>query len=64
MKKDETALPAEAAKAPAFTRDAILQAKRYRGRRDALAALLDEKKCYTHEQVEALLDGYLKRKVK
>ncbi|WP_413778132.1 hypothetical protein [Caproicibacterium sp. XB1] len=49
--------------AVAFTKEQLLAAKTYESRRDLLAALLQDGQSYTHEQVQSLLDNYLKGQV-
>ncbi|MEG1788926.1 MAG: hypothetical protein RSB98_02905 [Raoultibacter sp.] len=46
-----------------FSKDQILTSKRYRNRRDALSFLLGDKE-YTHDQVQTILDNYMKGTVK
>lgn len=45
-----------------FRKDNILKFKRYAGRRDLLSVLLDEEQEYTLEQVDTLMDNFMKRK--
>lgn len=47
-----------------FTKDKILTFKRYGNRIDLLTVLLDENKAYTTEEVDALIDNFMKGKVK
>ncbi len=50
--------------AQAFSREQILESKLYRDRRDLLGALLKEGETYTLAQVDSLLEGFMKGKVK
>lgn len=50
--------------ADAFTKDAIMKSKRWAYRRDALSFLLEDGKEYTHEDVETILNDYMKGQVK
>lgn len=52
------------ATAPAFTKTQLLASKRYADRRDALTALLAEDRPYTLDEVQKILDGFMKGKVK
>lgn len=49
-----------------YTRAQILGAAKYAARRDALAAILetdaDKEKSYALEEIEGLLDGFMKRR--
>lgn len=47
-----------------FTKKQLIAAKRYRDRRDLLAAILEDGKEYTAEQADALVNDFLKGKVK
>lgn len=64
-KKDIQATGEEtAASAPdMFSKDAILKSKRWTHRRDALSFLLDDGKEYSHEDVESILNNYMKGQV-
>jgi hypothetical protein len=53
MEKEETA-------APAFTKSQLVKSHRYQDKRDALNALLDEKKVYTFKEVDDTLNDFLK----
>ena len=61
-KKTET--KKEAKRETLFTKEQILASKKYANRRDALGAILADGKEYTVEQVESLLEKFLKGKVK
>lgn len=43
-----------------FTKEQLLNSKKYANRRDALAALLVNGKTYTLKQVDSLLDKFFK----
>ena len=47
-----------------FPKERILTVKKYSNRRDALVAILDDDKSYTLEQVDSLLENFMKGKVK
>ncbi len=50
--------------AATFTKAQLLASKRYANRQDILNALLDNGKTYTTEQVDALIEKYMKGQVK
>ena len=47
-----------------FTKEQILASKKYSNRRDVLGAILVDTKTYTLEQVDSLLEKFMKGKVK
>lgn len=47
-----------------FTKEQILASKKYLNRRDVLVAILSDNKSYTLEQVNSLLEKFMKGKVK
>lgn len=47
-----------------FTKEQILASKKYSNRRDVLGAILTDNKGYTLEQVDSLLEKFMKGKVK
>ena len=47
-----------------FTKEAILKSKRWAFRRDALSFLLEDGKEYSHQEVENILNDYMKGQVK
>ncbi|MCH5192168.1 MAG: hypothetical protein J1F23_08405 [Oscillospiraceae bacterium] len=47
-----------------YTKAQLLTSKRYANRRDLISALLDDDKTYTADAVDALIEKYLKGKVK
>ena len=46
-----------------FTKAQILDSKKYANRRDALSVVLNDNENYTLEDVDALLDNFMKGKV-
>ena len=53
----------ELEKESGFTKEQILTSKKYLNRRDALVAILSDNKTYTLEQVDSLLEKFMKGKV-
>lgn len=51
-------------KAPAFPKERILTFQRYAKRRDLLSILLKDGQEYTHDQVQSLIENFMKGKVK
>lgn len=49
---------------PEFSKEQILASERYKGERDLVDALLDEKKKYTLETVDRMIETYQKGQVK
>lgn len=49
---------------PVFTKRNILTFQRYANRRDLLSILLKDGQEYTHDQVQNLIDNFMKGKVK
>lgn len=47
----------------AYTKQQILQSKKY-PQKDVLMALLEEEQKYTHNQVQTILEDFLKKEVK
>lgn len=47
-----------------FPKERVLTFKRYADRRDLLSVLLEDGKEYTHDQVQNLIDNFMKGKVK
>lgn len=43
-----------------FTKQQILKSKKYINRQDALSALLDDEKAYSHQEVEKMLNKFYK----
>lgn len=54
----------KAEQAAAFTKAQLTASKKYANRRDIISALLDDGKTYTLDEVDALIDKYMKGKVK
>lgn len=48
---------------PNFTKRAFLKSEYYRGKQDVLNALLDDDKMYTIDEVNNLIETFLKGKV-
>lgn len=46
-----------------FSKEQILASKKYTNRRDVLGAILSNEKQYTFEQVDSLLEKFMKGKV-
>ena len=49
--------------APSFTKAQRLTFDRYRGRRDLLGALLEDEQRYTYDEVDALMNDFMKGEV-
>lgn len=49
---------------PQFSKEQIVASARYRNHRDLVDALLDDKKKYTFETVDKMIENYKKGKVK
>lgn len=47
-----------------FSKEQILASAKYRNNKDLVDAILDEKKKYTIENVDSLVEKYMKGKVK
>lgn len=47
-----------------FTKEQLLSAKKYSNRKDILGVLLEDGKQYSFEQVDTLMDDFMKGKVK
>lgn len=47
-----------------FTKESIVKSKKYSNRKDLLNALLDDKKSYSFEQVDEIIDKFMKGEVK
>lgn len=47
-----------------YTKDQLLASKKYAGRRDIVNALLDNNKQYTTDEVDTIIENYMKGKVK
>lgn len=55
---------AEATAAIKYSKEQLIRSERYMKRRDLVGALLKDGKAYSLEEVDALLDNYMKGKVK
>lgn len=47
-----------------FTKQQLAESKCFKKKRDLLAALLEDNKEYTIAEADAIIDGYLRKKVK
>ena len=47
-----------------FTKEQVLKSKRFENRQDLLNAILTKEKLYNMDEVQTMLDEYLKGKVK
>ncbi|MFR3787250.1 MAG: hypothetical protein ACLTWR_08160 [Agathobaculum desmolans] len=54
----------EAKEAPAFSKEQLLTFAKYRERRDLLGVLLEDEQRYTYDEVDALMNDFMKGKVK
>lgn len=55
---------AKTPEAPAFRKEQLLTFDKYRGRRDLLGVLLEDGRRYTYADVDALVETFMKGKVK
>ena len=55
---------AKTPEAPAFSKEQLLTFGRYRGRRDLLGVLLEDGRRYTYAEVDALVETFMKGKVR
>lgn len=62
-KKIETAETVETVVEPTFFKESLLKSKRYSNRRDALSFLLKDGESYTFNQVDKILDDFMKGSV-
>lgn len=46
-----------------YLKEAYLKSKKYKNKKDLINTLLEDSKSYTENQVNKLIDNYLKRKV-
>lgn len=60
MAKKEEAVVAE----PVFSKEQLLNSKKYRESADIVGALLRDGESYTFKQVDALLDDFMKKEIK
>lgn len=49
--------------APKYSKEQILNSKKWRAHRDLANALFDDSKLYSAEEIQNIFDGYLKGKV-
>jgi hypothetical protein len=49
---------------PRFTKEQLLSSKRYNGQKDIINAILKDGVLYTLEEVDALIEKFMKGKVK
>lgn len=64
-RKKATDVTAEVQSVPIeFNKEQIFASAKYRNNRDLVDALLDEKKKYTTDTVDKLIENYMKGKVK
>lgn len=47
-----------------YSKDDILKSKKFASRKDVLNVVLDNEKQYTIDEIEKLIDGFMKGKVK
>lgn len=63
MAQAKTTSPEKAANAATFTVEQLAASKRYANRRDIIRALLKNGKTYTPDEVDRLIEMYMKGKV-
>ena len=63
-KKTAEKAPTVAANPVVFSKQKVLTLKRYANRRDLLENLLEQGKAYTLDQVDGLINDFMKGKVK
>lgn len=56
--------PVEAVAPVVFNKEQVLTFKRYANRRDLLSVLLEDGKDYTTDQIDSLIENFMKGKVK
>lgn len=64
MAKTNTPTANEAKTAAAYTKEQLAASRRYANRRDLISALLEDGKTYTLAEADALIDTFMKGKVK
>lgn len=64
MAQAKTTKTEAAAAAATYTVDQLVASKRYANRRDLIRALLDSGKRYTLDEVDRLIESYMKGQVK
>lgn len=60
-KKEESKAEVQTVQAVEYTKEQLLKSEAYQNRRDLVNALLNDNKTYTKEQVNALMDDFMKR---
>lgn len=63
MAQAKTANTEQATTTPTYTVEQLAASKRYANRRDIIRALLEEGKTYTLDEVDRLIEMYMKGKV-
>lgn len=54
----------EAVKENRFFKQQIISSETYKDHKDILRALLEDEKTYSHAEIEKIIEGFMKRKVK
>ncbi|ABX43316.1 hypothetical protein [Lachnoclostridium phytofermentans] len=49
---------------PMFTKEQLLSSKRYNDKKDIISAILHDERLYSREEVDALIEKFMKGKVK
>lgn len=63
MAQAKTTNTEKAANAPTYSKERLAASKRYANRRDLILALLEDGKAYTLDEVDGLIEKYMKGKV-
>lgn len=63
MAKTNPTAPAEG-QAPAYSKAQLAASQKYANRRDLISALLDDGKTYTLDEVDTLIEKFMKGKVR
>ena len=63
MAQAKTAITEKANGAAAYKKEQLVASKRYANRRDIIMALLEDGKAYTLNEVDGLIEKYMKGKV-
>lgn len=63
-KKNENDAETVSIQTPQFSKEQILQSKRYHQRRDALGFLLQDGKSYSDTDITTILNDYMRKEVK
>ena len=64
INKTKAAIENPKVEAMKFTKEQILEAKKYRNRRDLVGALIEDGGMYSISEVDAAISDFMKRKVK